>query len=219
MSKWLHFGPNPIYFPNTVFSTIGATSQPMYAVLRNSWKPKIPITIKGMVVKGLNASDFAIASNNCPTVITPGLKCTVELTFTPSALGLRKARLNVRDNAGNRPQIFWLRGYGVRGRLKRSTKILYFGKVVRGGSGKAKTVTLTNPNTVPLNIRRIVARSEFGEFSETNDCIGALGAGESCTVSVLFKPNTGGLLTGRLKIHDNARHSPQIVYLQGHGIK
>ena len=182
-------------------------------------KPKLAITIEGVQIKGLNSSDFAVEANQCPGLVTTGLTCGIKVTFTPTALGLRTARLKIVDNASNRPQIFTLEGTGVRGRLKLSATIVYFGHIARGTTSPAHTVTLTNPNAVALDITGIVARSEFGEFSETDNCVGALAPGQSCTISAFLTPNTLGLLTGELRIHDDARHSPQVVLLQGQGIK
>ena len=220
VAKALGFGPSPIIFPNTVFAATGATSDPLTARLSNpAVKPKRPITIEGMALKGLNPSDFAIAANHCPGVITTGLSCGIKVTFTPTALGPRTARLKIVDNAGNSPQIFTLEGTGVRGGLKLSATILYLGHIARGATSPAHTVTLTNTNAVALDIAGIVAKSEFGEFSETDNCVGALAPGQSCTISAFLTPNTLGLLTGELRINDDARHSPQVVLLQGRGVK
>ena len=98
---------------------------------------------------GPNSGDFAIQSSTCPPVMTPGLVCFLNLTFTPTGLGLRTARLKIFDNASNRPQVFHLSGYGVRGRLPRSPTGLVFGAVAKGSS-KALSIRLTNPETVAL---------------------------------------------------------------------
>jgi cell division septation protein DedD len=116
LRKRLVFYPNPIVFPNTLFGTSGVTSAPMTATLLDPVTPRLPITIEGIQLIGANASDFAIASNNCPSVIAPGLKCTISLRFTPTALGVRSAKLRIVDNASNEPQTFFLKGtaYGAR---------------------------------------------------------------------------------------------------------
>ena len=125
------------------------------------------MTLEGMELVGVNSGDSAIQSSTCPPVMTPGLVCFLNVTFTPSGVGLRTARLKIFDNASNRPQVFHLSGYAVRGRLPRSPTELFFGKVAKG-SGKARPITVTNPETVALSITSIAIKglnaSEFGEI-------------------------------------------------------
>ncbi len=149
--------------------------------------------------------------------MTPGLECFLNLTFTPTGLGLRTARLKIFDNARNRPQVFHLFGYGVRGRLPRSPTALFFGKVAKG-SGKTLPITLTNPETVALSISSIAIKGlNAPEFGEIDNCVGTLGAGKSCTITVTFTPTAVGHQYGKVKIFDAARRSPQVVPVQGSG--
>jgi hypothetical protein len=151
--------------------------------------------------------------------MTPGLECSLNLTFTPTGLGVRTARLKIFDNASNRPQVLHLAGYGVRGRLPRSPTELFFGKVAER-SGKALPITITNPETVALSITSIVVKGPNApEFGETDNCIGVLEAGDSCTITVTFTPTAVGLQFGRVRIFDDARGSPQLVPVQGRGTK
>jgi hypothetical protein len=151
--------------------------------------------------------------------MTPGLVCFLNLTFTPTGLGLRTARLKIFDNAGNRPQVYHLYGYGVRGRLPRSPTVLFFGRVAKGSS-KALPITLTNPETVALSITSIAVKGlNAAEFGEIDNCVGILGAGNSCTITVTFTPAAVGHQYGKVKIFDAARGSPQVVPAQGRGTK
>ena len=166
---------------------------------------------------GANPADFAVQSSTCPTVITPGLECFLNLTFTPTGLGLRTANLKIFDNANNRPQIFHLSGYGVRGRLPRSPAELLF-RTVAKGSSKTLPVTLTNPETVALEITSIAVKGfNASEFTETDNCIGTLGAGNSCTIEVTFTPSAIDARYANVKIFDDARQSPQVVPMRGWG--
>jgi hypothetical protein len=216
----LRFGPNPVFLPNTVLGVTGATSAPVQVHLKDpSGSPALPITLEGMEFVGPNSGDFAIQSSTCPPVMTPGLVCFLNLTFTPSGLGLRTARLKIFDNASNRPQVFHLSGYGVRGRLPRSPTELFFGKVAKG-SGKALPITLTNPQSVALSITSIAVKGlNAPEFGEIDNCVGTLGAGNSCTITVTFAPTAVGHQYAKVKIFDAARRSPQVVPAQGWGTK
>jgi hypothetical protein len=216
----LRFGPDPVSLPNTVLGVTGATSAPVQVHLKDpSRSPALPITLEGMEFVGPNSGDFAIQSSTCPPVMTPGFVCFLNLAFTPSGLGLRTARLKIFDNASNRPQVFHLSGYGVRGRLPRSPTELFFGKVAKG-SGKALPITLTNPQSVALSITSIAVKGlNAPEFGEIDNCVGTLGAGNSCTITVTFTPTAVGHQYGKIKIFDAARRSPQVVPAQGWGTK
>src|SRR5215469_14332974 len=105
---------------------------------------------------------------DCPSLITAGLTCGIKMTFTPTALGLRTAWLDIVDNASSSAQIFTLEGTGVRGPLKLSATILYLGHIAKGNTCPAHTVTLTNPNSVPLDITGIVT-SAVNHKSASNE--------------------------------------------------
>lgn len=83
-----------------------------------------------------------------------------------------------------------------------------------GSTSAAKPVTLTSIGTLALGISSIAAS---GDFAQTNNCGSTLNAGDTCTVSVTFKPTAGGTRTGSLTITDNAGGSPQTVSLTGTG--
>ena len=223
--KALEFGPNPVIFPNTVFAITGATSAPVMVHLKNPDAPSLrPITLETMKLKGLDAGDFTLASTTCGLTIAAGSKCTVAITFTPSGLGTRTAHLKVFDDADNSPQVFELQGNGVAGRLQRSATQLFFGKIVRNSVSVAKSVTLTNPNPVTLNIAKVgivtTSLAAQDQFVPTGaNCVGPLGPGAQCIISVMFAPTGLGVITGEVRIHDDARNSPQVVSLQGTGIK
>ncbi len=230
MPKNLRYGPNPLNFPDTVFGVSGATSAPVFARLRDpDTTPHYPITLEGMKIVGLDAGDYALSPlgscDNSVVVLEPGAHCTIALTFTPHALGLRTARLKVFDNAHNRPQVFQLEGHGVRGRLQLSAGELFFGKVVKRQAGAPRTLTLTNPNPVALSIGRVAVFTTSGQlvnqFAKVSDTCAdtQLAPAAQCTVTLTFDPTVVGVVTGDVRIHDDARHNPQNVYLQGTGIK
>ncbi len=58
------------------------------------------LSIAGISLNGVNASDFA-ASNNCGSSLAAGASCTISVTFTPGASGSRSATLLITDNSAN----------------------------------------------------------------------------------------------------------------------
>ncbi len=95
-----------------------------------------------------------------------------------------------------------------------SVTTLTFGNQTVGSKSASQTVTLTNVGVAALSK---IAISTSSNFSETNTCGTSLNVGAGCTISVTFAPGTTGVLTGSLRITDNASGSPQLVSLTGTG--
>jgi hypothetical protein len=74
---------------------------------------------------------------------------------------------------------------------------------------------LTNVGTAPLTISNVLAT---GDYSQTNNCIGALQPNASCNIQVTFTPTVTGSRPGSIVVTDNASDSPQSVALSGTGI-
>lgn len=96
-----------------------------------------------------------------------------------------------------------------------SSSSLTFGNQTVGTSSTAQSVTLTNGQTIALNVTSIAAS---GDFTQTNNCGTQLAAGASCTISVTFTPTTTGTRTGALTVTDDAGNSPQTASLTGTGV-
>jgi hypothetical protein len=83
---------------------------PQTVTLANT-SPELPLIIKTITVTG----DFHV-TNNCPTTLTPGASCKLEVTFTPTELGTRTGALSVLDSwegSEHSPQTVRLLGTGV----------------------------------------------------------------------------------------------------------
>ena len=63
-------------------------------------------------VLGMNAGNFS-QTNNCGTSIAAKASCTIAVTFTPTATGIRTAALYIRDDGGGSPQKVNLTGTGT----------------------------------------------------------------------------------------------------------
>jgi hypothetical protein len=49
--------------------------------------------------------DFAVSATTCGTSLAAKGKCTISMTFTPTATGTRTGQLSVSDSASNSPQV------------------------------------------------------------------------------------------------------------------
>jgi phospholipase C len=196
-------------FGNVVLNT---TSAPQSVTLENN--QRVPLTISAISASG----DFA-QSSNCPlspSTLGAKLSCQISVTFTPATLGDLTGSLTVSDDAANAPQTAALHGAG-KAPVSLSTASLAFAGQVLSTTSAAKSVTLTNNQTVPLTISAISASTNFAQTSTCPLSPSTLDAGNSCSISVTFTPTTVGALTGTLTITDDASTSPQTAKLSGTG--
>jgi hypothetical protein len=88
---------------------IGTSSASVPVKLTN--QGTVPLSITQLSVTGANETDFS-QSNNCGTGIPAGATCTISVTFTPTATGVRTAAVSISDNGGASPQTVSLTGTG-----------------------------------------------------------------------------------------------------------
>jgi hypothetical protein len=69
------------------------------------------VNISGISIIGANASDFS-DNSGCGSVVAAKSKCTISVTFTPSAKGARSATFQINDDGGGSPQSVSLTGTG-----------------------------------------------------------------------------------------------------------
>jgi hypothetical protein len=204
--------PSSLAFGNV---PTGTTSASQTVSVTNSGNADL--SISSIAVGGSNPGDFA-QTNNCPATLTAGSNCTINVTFSPSATGVRTASVQLTDNAADSPQSVALSGTGTAPAVTLSPTSLSFGSRTVGSTSAAQSVTLTNSGGAGLSISGIaVAGSNAGDFAQTNNCPGSLAAGSSCTISVTFTPSATGARSATVQVTDNASDSPQSVALSGTG--
>jgi hypothetical protein len=90
----------------------GTVSGSLTTVLTNN--DSAAHTISNVGVMGTNAANFT-QTNNCPispNALAGGVSCTITVTFTPSDVGTRTAKIVLNDDANNNPQTVYLSGTG-----------------------------------------------------------------------------------------------------------
>lgn len=83
---------------------VGTTSKAKTFTLTNKQK----VTLTGIAIS--TTGDYAVSETTCGTSLAAKGKCTIEVTFTPTAVGTRTGQLSVSDSAGNSPQTSSLTG-------------------------------------------------------------------------------------------------------------
>jgi hypothetical protein len=97
---------------------------------------------------------------------------------------------------------------------------LTFGPQAVGTTSLAQTVTVTNTGTAAQFINGVsILGADQLDFNRTDDqCIGSsVGAGASCTITIVFNPTATGSRTATLTVLDNNLNSTQTVNLSGTG--
>ncbi|HEX9111069.1 MAG TPA: choice-of-anchor D domain-containing protein [Terriglobales bacterium] len=189
------------------------TSISQTVILTNNQSTKLTIT--NMVLTGANQADYS-AKSNCGTALGAGLHCTITVTFKPLGPLTRTVSLVITDSVGT--QTVPLTGVATEVKLSATSRA--FGNVTVGQT-KAMDVTLTNFGTSAMSIINpgiVITGAAAADYSQTNTCGTSVGAGQSCTITVTFKPAKKGVRSAVLNINDNGGPSPQKVTLSGTGI-
>lgn len=200
----ISISPNPVGFGSVA---TGASSAAQAVTVTNSGTNAAPVSAVS------TSGDFS-QTNTCGTSIPAGSSCTVNVTFTPTAVGSRTGNLAI--TASGILNSVQLSGTGVAPGpiLNPSQSSLSFPSTIVGTSSATQAVTVTNTGTTTATVSGVAAT---GDFSQTNTCA-SLAVGASCTVTVKFTPTTSGARTGAVTITSNANNSPTAISLSGSGI-
>jgi len=85
---------------------VGTTSKPKTFTLTNHQL----VALSGIATS--TTGDFAVSATNCTESLAAKSKCSISVTFTPTATGTRTGQLSVSDSASNSPQTAILTGTG-----------------------------------------------------------------------------------------------------------
>ncbi|MFZ0200648.1 MAG: choice-of-anchor D domain-containing protein [Candidatus Sulfotelmatobacter sp.] len=146
------------------------------------------VTLSNPGSAGLNigaiqvTGDFA-QTNNCPATLAANSRCTVNVTFTPTASGARSGTLTVTDNASGSPQVVNLAGTGTDFSLTNSTGA----DTIQPGSAANYTLTVSHlggsfGNAVKLTCSGLPAQTSCS-LSPTAVTPGASSASSTLTIT------------------------------------
>lgn len=174
------------------------------------------VKITNIAISGTNASDYSQTSN-C-TSLSMGESCTITLTFSSTAAGTRTGLLTVTTDSTSDPSLTaTLTGVGLDTTATLTPTSATFGSVYAGGgTSTAQTFTVTNTSAIAIGITKV---SVTGNFTETTTCGATLASGATCTVSVVFAPQSIGTLTGTLSVtNTSTANSTLTATLTGTGL-
>ena len=125
--------PSNLTFPST---PVGQTSTPIVSTLANN--NATTLSISSLTITG----DFA-QTNTCGTSVPAASKCTISVTFTPTATGTRTGKVTITDNASNSPQKINLTGTGTASGPTLTSIVLSPGSGLLAATGNTLQITAT----------------------------------------------------------------------------
>jgi hypothetical protein len=201
-------GPTPSLAPaSAAFGSqvVYSTSAPKSLVLSNVGGSAFSIT--GFTLAGATPAAFNRAGS-CAigTTLGAAASCTIQLTFSPVAIGAHGATLDVALSSGSVPQVA-LSGTGIASptppALNVSPSALTFGDQVAGTQGASQNVTVANAGGGTLTVSAAtLAGAAPRDFALGGNCTAGrlLSASQSCTASVRFAPAGAGAKSATLVI-------------------
>lgn len=205
--------PQQINFGN---QPLLSTSNPVTVTLTNEGSAALSIT-------SITAGGDFHQTNTCGTFLSGGgATCTIQITYTPTSVGLQFDQITVTDSAGGQ-QAIAVSGNGVLtgGSLLLSPTQMTFAAQTINTTSPSQTALLINNGNQAVTITNITASGGFGQ---TNTCgtnfptiPAALNVGQACTITVSFTPTTTGSDTGNVQVTSNAVNGTTSLQLSGTG--
>ena len=167
---------------------------------------------------GNNPADFSISGGTCTATLAAKTACSIDVTFTPGALGSESAMLTVSDSPDpvSPYNIGLSTGPTIPDTVTPAT--LSYGTVSQTSS-KTLKATITNYSPFTLSVGSSLSGANAPDFTITGGTCGpSLTGNASCTIGVKFKPTTTSSESATLTVTiPQDPTSPRQVALTGTG--
>ena len=213
--------PPPISFGvrSENLGTVGVSIHSTNYEVRATNNSKLPQTLGGFSIVGIDASDFGVPSNDCAgIVLSPsGGECSFAVDFVPTSTGARLATLELTDQSwgpSGSAAILPLSGIGVFSEISISASATFYtnGNVNFAVQGVDTTTTplyitiQDASSTVPLYVSSIgVSGQNYSDFGVgAGNCGGTvIDPGAQCQFTVTFTPTASGLRKDQIDVYGN----------------
>ncbi|WP_296381758.1 choice-of-anchor D domain-containing protein [Winogradskyella sp.] len=190
-----------------------------------------------VTISGAHSGDFSVTA--IPTTpIAAGANTTFQITFNPSAGGLRTATLTIlNDDADENPYNFNIQGTGIvptpeinitgnsntiadGDTTPTTTDDTEFGAISVTGATDTNTFTIQNTGTATLSVGTItIGGTHAADFTVTASPAASVAASGSTTFNIQFDPSVAGLRTATVSIvNGDSDENPYNFSIQGYGI-
>jgi Abnormal spindle-like microcephaly-assoc'd, ASPM-SPD-2-Hydin len=154
----------------------------------------------------LTGASFSLSRPSFPLTVAPGQSTTVNLSFTPLAIGTTTGNLTLASNAANPSLGLSLSGTGVAaGQITASPASLDFGSVLLGSSNTLAG-SLINSGGSSLTITQASIAGAGFSMSGLSLPL-TLAPGQSASFTTTFAPQAGGSVSGSLTLVSNGANS------------
>lgn len=161
---------------------VGTLSQAQVVTVTNH--SAVAVRLSAIAANG----DFS-ATDNCPASLAAGASCTVQVTFTPAASGLRTGTLSVPVSVYSTPQTLLLSGFGVNAVLDHIT-VSPTQATVTAGAGQAFTVE--GFDSAGTDLGDLTADAALSIQDSSGSCTGA-----TCTDTVAGTHTVTAVVAGK----------------------
>lgn len=197
--------PASINFGNVV---VGSNSNVQTSTLTNLGTA----TLSTIVVNDPSLPDFS-QTNNCGATLAINASCTISMVFSPTTANTEQATLTVTSN--DSPQSITLNGVG-QPPVVISPPSITLTSTYATKTSAVGVLTYSNPNGPTITVSSVTfSGGDASVFSETDNCVGSVVNGGSCTINITFTPTSNGTKTTNLVIIDNASGSPRTIVVTG----
>ena len=154
--------------------------------------------------------DFTLASGStCTGAFSAGATCTVNVTFTPMAVGTRNGSVEITDGSGNVITTTLVSGYGAPLIMAQfSPNPLDFG-TIPFGSTSTLPLTVTNIGQTSFTLTPLINGPSYKITGST--CGAGITAGNSCALQVEFTPYVVGTHNDTLTLQTNGLTNPTVA--------
>jgi hypothetical protein len=147
---------------------------------------------------------------NCGHLLAVNASCKIAIMFSPMTPGAKNAVLALETNAPSNPSVA-LSGNGIAPAASVNSNSLSFAETV-GDASPPQTITISNTGTAALAIGSVsLSGTDAAMFAQTNSCASPIPPAGSCTVSIIFDPNSAGSKSAMLSITSNATVNPGVT--------
>lgn len=165
---------------------LGSASGPQTVTVTNTGTAALTFGASAVSITGTDAADFALSNDQCSNLsVAASGTCTVDVTFTPSALGTRTASLVFVSNAPSSPDT-----------------------VPLSANGDAAPV-LPIPKVLPADVMQQVGRSADASCDAGMDVslnwAGVPSGGWASSWAQWMNDGQGGFVCGRVLFYDGTR--------------
>ncbi len=177
------------------------------------------LQVESVEVIGDHPKDFSVCSAAPPYSLEPGETHDIELAFTPTARGMRNARVSVKTSAGYTSSR--VSGIGIEQNVEVKPTLVDFGEVQTEDSVVVKlTDAIYNHGDNQIVIKKMFLigpdTTQFSMF--VPNTLPILKHNEGMNLSLSFRPFTDGRTSSEVVVVSDADDSPHILQLYGHSM-